>query len=138
MSKVENQFGKQHPKDSKLGTENPKTHDAKPKTQDPVPETLEPRGPKNSFVSSFASWVLPQEFLGELVESRRNQSEPNSLFWSSVLGLESCGFTNHFILKSSSLVVPLLSSSTPHHSPSLLIHTTHSLAYEYTSSSSAD
>ena len=68
-------------------------------------------GPKNSFILSFASWVVPQEFLGELPDRRigkadsrslarieqvehRGQSEPNSLFWSPVLGPESWWFTS--------------------------------------------
>jgi len=84
-----------------------------------------PQLPKNSFVLSFASWVVPQEFLGELPDRRigkadsrslplvrrneqggimslfwrhacarieqvehRGQSEPNSWYWSCVVGPE--------------------------------------------------
>ena len=47
-----------------------------------------PRGPNFAKVASLEFCVLPQAKLGELPEFRRGQSEPNSLFWSCVLGSE--------------------------------------------------
>jgi hypothetical protein len=59
MSKVKNQFGKQHHQDAELRTQNHKTHDVEPKTLDPKPETDSLLGPNFRFrspVLSFESW----------------------------------------------------------------------------------
>jgi len=88
MSEDKTMCGKQRPQNSKLGTLNHKTHDAKPKTLDPEPETQLLGRPNFPFVYSFEFRVLPQGKLGELPEARRGQSEPNFFLWSCVLGFD--------------------------------------------------
>ena len=70
MSEVENMSENACPKNSKPGTENPKTHDAKPKTRNPEPETLLP--PESIPVSCFGFPINRSIRFMDHISMRRN------------------------------------------------------------------